>query len=62
MHSRLLNSLQAAFSGKPQSMGDAVGVMHELKNLAQELIRQPFDAGPYAGQYAGPCFRYRQTA
>jgi hypothetical protein len=57
-YSRLLNVLQIAFSGTPTAMRDAVGIMHELKNLARELMQQTFQSGPLEGQRAGPRFRY----
>ena len=32
--------------------------MYELKNSAEELLQQQLTTGPFAGQYAGPRFRY----
>lgn len=53
---RLLNCLHIAFNGDPDRIDDAFALMYELKNSAEERLQQPLTN--YAGQFAGPCFRY----
>jgi hypothetical protein len=57
-YSRLLNCLHIAFNGSPGRINDAIALMYELKNGAEELLQQRISTGPHAGQFAGPCFRY----
>ena len=58
IYSKLLNGLHVAFNGSPSKVGEAIGVMYELKNIAEELLTQQLVVGPNAGQFAGPGFRY----
>ena len=58
IYSKLLNSLHATFNGEPARLGDAIGIMFEFKNAAEELLQQQITVGSAAGQYAGPRFRY----
>jgi ferritin-like protein len=57
-YSRLLNCLHISFNGAPDRINDAFALMYELKNSAEELLQQQLTTGPFAGQYAGPRFRY----
>jgi hypothetical protein len=59
IYAKLLNALQAAFSGAPERMSDAVGVMFELKFAAEELLQVELGNGPDRGKRAGPKFLYR---
>lgn len=52
---RLLDKMQAAFTGQPDSLQDAVVFMFELKYLAAELLKNPIGAGNLS---AGPIFGY----
>ena len=53
-YSTLLGLLQSAFDGEPDTLGAAVGVMFQLKQQAEDLLRM--SAGP--GRTVGPLFRY----
>jgi len=57
-YTKLLNCLHIAFNGSPGRINDAIALMYELKNSAEELLQQRLTTGPFAGQYAGPRFRY----
>lgn len=57
-YSKLLNCLHLAFNGAPDRIDEAIPLMYELKNSAEELLQQKLTVGPFAGQYAGPRFRY----
>jgi hypothetical protein len=57
-YTKLLNCLHIAFNGRPERINDAIALMYELKNSAEELLQQRLTTGPYAGQFAGPRFRY----
>lgn len=57
-YTKLLNCLHIAFNGAPDRIDDAIALMYELKNSAEELLQQRLTTGPYAGQYAGPRCRY----
>jgi hypothetical protein len=58
IYSKLLNAMQIAFNGQPDKMGDALGVMFELKNAAEELMQQRIVGGSGDGLFAGPRFLY----
>ncbi|MER9227053.1 ferritin-like protein [Mesorhizobium sp. M0664] len=57
-YSNLLRALHQGFNGKPDKVNDAVGTMFEFKTILGELLQQKLTAGPNAGQFAGPKFRY----
>jgi hypothetical protein len=57
IYSKLLTVLHAAFNGQPAKIDDAIAVMFELENSAEELLQQPL-AGTHAGFYAGPRFAW----
>lgn len=53
----LLNALHRAFNGEPQHIAAAMGLMYQLRFLAQRLMSTPLEAGalPTAGPvYAAP--------
>jgi hypothetical protein len=54
-YARLLDMLDHAFDGHPESLGDAVGVMYELKSHARTLLVTPYGGGH---SMAGPTFEY----
>lgn len=58
VYSKMLNALHDGFNGKPAKVGDAIGTMFEFKNGAGELLQQKLIAGPHAGSFAGPRFKY----
>jgi Ferritin-like len=58
VYSRMLNALHEGFNGKPDKVADAIGTMFEFKNGAGELLQQQLTAGPHAGLFAGPRFKY----
>lgn len=57
--SRLLDQIQAGFTGEPAVLRDAVVTMFELKYAAQRLLRVPLPDG--SGVHAGPTFEYQST-
>jgi hypothetical protein len=57
-YTKLLNCLHIAFNGSPAAINDAIALMYELKNSAEELLQQRIATGPFAGQCAGPRYRY----
>jgi hypothetical protein len=57
-YSKILNALHLGFNGSPKKVGDAVGAMFEFKNIVGELLQQKLTAGPNAGQFAGPRFKF----
>ncbi|MGA9580964.1 MAG: ferritin-like protein [Allosphingosinicella sp.] len=57
-YTRLLNCLHIAFNGDPDRINDAIAIMYELKNSAEELLQQQLSGAKYKGQFAGPRFRY----
>lgn len=57
-YTRLLNCLHLAFNGDPDRINDAIAIMYELKNSAEELLQQQLSGTKYKGQFAGPRCRY----
>jgi hypothetical protein len=57
-YSKILRALHRGFNGEPGMVEDAVGTMFEFKTIVGELLQQRLTAGPLAGQFAGPRFRY----
>ena len=55
-YSSLLNSLHAAFNGEPERIKETMGLMYQLRFLAQKLMSTPLQEGMVAT--AGPVFRY----
>lgn len=58
--SRLLRELEAALTGTPKLLLDAVGTMFELKYAIIDLVRNPVPGHP--GVNAGPSFEYVAAA
>ena len=58
-YTKLLVALHQGFNGKPDKVGDAVGGMFEFKTILGELLQQKLTAGPNAGQFAGPRFKFK---
>lgn len=54
----VLDKIQKAFTGEPDSLQEAVVFMFELKYLAAELLKNPLGASSLA---AGPIFGYHKT-
>jgi len=57
-YSDLLRMLQGAFDGQPDKIGDAVGQMFSFEVAIADLLAAPLTAGPNAGKFAGPRFRF----
>ena len=57
-YSRLLDHLQAAFTGSPECLIDAVGDMFEIKHRGTELMRVPNDRKGHEETTVGPSFEY----
>ncbi|MCH9679787.1 MAG: ferritin-like protein [Deltaproteobacteria bacterium] len=55
-YSSLLNSLHDTFNGKPQRIREVMGLMYQLRFLAQRLMSTPLHAGRV--ETAGPVYRY----
>jgi hypothetical protein len=62
VYAKMLNALHEGFNGAPRKVEDAIGTMFEFKNAAGELLQQRLTAGPHAGLFAGPRFKYRPAA
>lgn len=61
-YTRLLNSLHQAFNGKPAQLDYAMGVMYELRLLAQQVLATPAEwaaAGVTADKQTGLSFQYQ---
>jgi hypothetical protein len=51
--------LQRGFNGDPSKVDQAVTAMIRFDRIVREqLLQQQLTAGPLAGQFAGPRFRY----
>jgi hypothetical protein len=57
-YTKILMALHQGFNGKPDKVNDAVGAMFEFKAIVGELLQQKLTAGPNAGQFAGPRYKY----
>ncbi len=57
-YSRLLDHLQDAFNGNPDSFIDAVGDMFEIKHRGTELMRVPNELPTLEGTTVGTSFEY----
>ena len=58
LYSEVLRGLHRGYNGDPGAVGSAVGTMFDFEFTVQELLQQQLTAGPFAGQFAGPRFRY----
>jgi rubrerythrin len=57
-YTKILGALHQGFNGKPDKINDALGTMFEFKTVLGELLQQKLTAGPNAGQFAGPRYKY----
>jgi hypothetical protein len=55
--SKLLDQLHEAFNGTPKTLEAAVGTMFSLKDVIQQLMRNPIP-GNHNGEYAAPTWEY----
>lgn len=58
LYSAMLRTLHRAFNGEPSAVGEAVGAMFDLEDAIANLLKVQLTAGPHAGQFAGPRFRF----
>jgi hypothetical protein len=59
VYSDMLRTLHSAFNGKPEKVTVAVDLMMDnFRNAVGDLLKEQLTAGPLAGQFAGPRFRY----
>ncbi|WP_030684676.1 ferritin-like domain-containing protein [Streptomyces sp. NRRL B-1347] len=58
-YERLVANLEAGLTGHPQQVDSAVGQMHQLEVLADEVLACRIAEGEYAGYYAAPTFECR---
>ena len=62
-YTQLLGALHLAFNGEPTRLDDAMGVMYELRILAQSVLATPAqyadDTPNPTGKSTGLCFEYR---
>jgi len=56
-YTRLLNALDRTFNGAPDSFDGAMGLMYEMRLLAQEVLATPVPG--QEGLYTGLSFRFR---
>ncbi|HET9620363.1 MAG TPA: ferritin-like protein [Kofleriaceae bacterium] len=54
---RLLRVLDATFNGEPHAFDAALGVMFELKLIAQQVVQHPADPKQASGKVAAPPFQ-----
>jgi hypothetical protein len=59
IYTRLLQQLQAAFTGTPDALRDAVAIMYEFRYQAEALMRIPSPLSP--GTTVGPSFEFDQN-
>jgi hypothetical protein len=58
-YSDMLRALHDGFNGKPDQVDSAIDLMvGKFKRTVDELLQQQLTAGPHAGQFAGPRYRY----
>lgn len=59
VYGSLLNALHEVFNGHPDSMGDAIGIMFDLANVARDLMQTPSGVESAPGTTAGPKFKVK---
>lgn len=57
-YSDLLRPLHRGFNGEPAAVSHAVGKMFDLESAIIDLLHVHLTAWPFAGQFAGPRFRF----
>ncbi|WP_147125300.1 ferritin-like domain-containing protein [Shimia ponticola] len=63
-YTRALNALHDTFNGRPEALDDAMGIMYELRLLAQQVLSTPAewaDASNKQQAQTGLSFEYRTT-
>ncbi len=55
----LLNALHRTFNGQPQAIGEAMGLMYQLRLAAQDVLSTPLPGEPDVA--TGLCFRWQPT-
>jgi len=63
-YTRALNALHEAFNGTPDALDDAMGIMYELRLLAQQVLSTPAewaDSDCKSDAQTGLSFEYRTT-
>ena len=58
LYSDVLRLLHRGFNGEQAVIGQAVGKMFDLQSAIEDLLQVQLTAGPFAGQFAGPRFRF----
>ncbi len=58
-YSSLLNCLHQAFNGEPEKINAAIGLMYQLRFMAQKLMSQPLT--PCGVETGGPVYKYRKA-
>jgi hypothetical protein len=56
-YQRLLRSLNVTFNGSPRTFHAALGIMFELKLIAQQVVQHPADPARPQGPVAAPAFQ-----
>jgi hypothetical protein len=57
-YSDVLRGLDRGYNGDRAAVGAAVGKMFGFESTVEELLKVQLTAGPFAGQFAGPRFRF----
>jgi len=59
-YTSLLSALQFAFDGQPSRIDDAIGVMYEMRLLAQKVLALPatYATGGLPAAQTGLCFEF----
>ena len=60
VYTKLLKSLENVFNGRPDTLGDALGLMYSVDLHLTKLLRTPVEdnGDPYIGPNAGPTFDF----
>ncbi|MCH9697537.1 MAG: ferritin-like protein [Gammaproteobacteria bacterium] len=58
-YSSLLNALHESFNGSPDQIDTAIGLMYQLRFMAQKLMSTPLKEGEIST--AGPVYKYQKT-
>ena len=58
-YTNLLNALHQTFNGRPEAIGDAMGLMYQLRLAAQDVLSTPLPDD--ADVATGLCFRWQPT-
>ena len=61
VYTKLLKTLEVTFNGKPDEIGNALGLMFSVELHLKNLVRIPIDdvnGNPEVGPNAGPTFTF----